>query len=287
MPAGLAMTTGSQPSIFGNPTTAGEARFSLVLTDDQNRVSYQQFLMQVDLQKVSVSCPAGYYYDSTSLYCVESQSTCAEGTYFEPSANSCVAYPSPPPAVFCQGDQYFDPYLSVCVEKGFPRCPLNFHWDRIRNHCIHNQLECPPGFAPNFAANTCYAIWTQTCDERSHWDNYSKRCLVNIQHCDSGSFWDVGQNRCQVSHGPASCNEGSHWDPALQICQRNEARCDIGFVRQGDRCIPLGPPSHNCSSDQHWDGGHCSGNIKPEPQPKPEPRPHPRPHIEKLPTDTP
>ena len=278
LPPGIEISFSSQYAIFnGTPTQSGTYLSALRSTDSQGKENSRQFMLVVaetaepepvpvvspepipeppapvpPIQHSEVTCPPGYYYDSSLQYCLAPVS-CGQGTYYEPSLEQCVAYAPPPPTIVCPPQTYFDHFLGECVALGCPQCPAGWHFDSNYNRCIRNQNSCPAGYRWNWKQGQCEYIWKENfCPNGSYWNPTIKSCVSNHFGCSEGSYWNPKNKQCSLP--PKSCGFNAHWDPSTQQCVSNAPNCKPGYHLDpsSGQCVQNNLPQ-SCAPGTHWE----------------------------------
>jgi hypothetical protein len=215
-----------QALVNGTFATVGMYRFVIRLKDSDGNVNAKQFQVFANepgtgsgdgCDNSPPACPAGYYFDNTLNYCVQSTGNqCPDGTYYDVDQQVCVQFPAPPPAVVCDIGYHFDPYLSSCVQDGVPFCPLNYAWDSFYNRCVRQPYTCSWGYRYDWSVRECTYVWTTVCDPGTHYDAGRGGCVQDWSGCAFGFYWNPVVNACLING--RACGDNQYWDPALGGC---------------------------------------------------------------------
>ncbi len=276
IPNGLTIQTNTGANylnVQGNFKTSGAVEFAVRVTNDLGESLSKQFLVQVQDQQNSYSCPQGYYFDPSLGYCVQNDlQTCPPGTYYAPEYNECVEYPK---ISSCPAGTYFDPYLGYCVQNQYPRCPINYEYNAYYNRCVRNPHTCSWGEVYNYTLQDCEPVF-QACAPGTHYNYITQNCEANYRYCSPGWYWDIYSQSCQPN--ARICGVGQHWDPYQNACEFDHQYCPGGwFWNYGTQsCQPVGNP-HVCAPGYYWTQWGCAPFHHPVPPPHPIPPPHPFP----------
>jgi hypothetical protein len=264
LPEGLDIQSSTgEAKIFGTPNYQGVFEIVFMVKEETSQgelYTYKQFQIEVKPEtETRYQCDEGYYYDETLGYCIQNAgSTCRNGTFYDPSTNTCVQYRTPP-HISCSPGYHYDHFQYRCVRSNTYRCPLNYEYDSWYGRCVRLPYTCSIGYRYDWNFRTCVYAGFRTCNYGYHYNSYRGRCVRNFNSCRPGYYW----NGYSCNRTVRYCSGNRYYDPISGGCRlRNTYRsCRPGWNYSYNRgtCVRVTHyRNRTCSSGSRWDHGRRS-----------------------------